>query len=197
MVADICSAIANPSSNSHCFVSRKEHVTMNYMFRISVWPLIISPCTSLKSVNLYFSTETHLCYYVRFQSHISALALQLTSSCGPADENYLDFHWFRWWLLVSSAPSGYFKQCWLLENKILTNGLQRNLNKNAKIRIKQMDLKMSSANVILQNVFPYAIIMVFTGSQHGLLQSASRGIWGFDTHIDTHTHTHIYIYIYI
>ena len=38
----------------------------------------------------------------------------------------LGHHWFRWWLIVSSAPKHYLIQCWLIVNWIFRNKFQKN-----------------------------------------------------------------------
>ena len=39
-------------------------------------------------------------------------------------------HWFRWWLVTSSAPSHYLNQCKNIVNLTMRNNIQLNLNQN-------------------------------------------------------------------
>ena len=46
-------------------------------------------------------------------------------------------HWFRQWLVASSAPSHYLNQCWLIVNWTLRNTPQKNSNQNTKVFIHE------------------------------------------------------------
>ena len=60
-------------------------------------------------------------------------------------DSKLGQHRFRYGLVACSAPCHYRNQCWLAANWTLGNKLQRNPNRNSKIFIQEMRLKMSLA----------------------------------------------------
>ena len=45
--------------------------------------------------------------------------------------------WFRWWLVVYSAPSPYLNQCWVIVNWTRRNKLQWNFNQNTNVFIQE------------------------------------------------------------
>ena len=60
------------------------------------------------------------------KSHICIL-----SSLRPSNAymyQWINHHWFRWWLVAWSAPSHYLNQCWHIVNWTLRNKLQWNHN---------------------------------------------------------------------
>ena len=62
---------------------------------------------------------------------------------------WISHHWFRYWLVASSAPSHYLNQCWLIVNSTLRNKLQWNFNRNLNIFIQENAFENNTTKVWL------------------------------------------------
>ena len=69
-----------------------------------------------------------------------SLTTPIFNSLRPSDaymRQWINHHWFRWWLVAWSTPSHYLNQCWNIVNWIIKNKLQWNSNRNSKIFIQE------------------------------------------------------------